>query len=98
MGDVHGRHEETLDGSDNMLSRASDRELQSLRVFRAERLLSIRELGLLAGVAPSTIYMIESGRSTPRPSVVRCICDALNLDPMAVTEFRHAIRVHGGSR
>jgi DNA-binding XRE family transcriptional regulator len=75
-----------------------EEDSQSLRVHRAEQLLSIRELGLLAGVAPSTIYMIEAGRSTPRPSVVRCICTALQVDPMAVTEFRRAIQTHGGSR
>lgn len=67
-------------------------------MFRAERLLSIRELGLLAGIAPSTIYMIETGRSTPRASVVRCICEALQIEPMAITEFRRAIREHGRAR
>jgi DNA-binding XRE family transcriptional regulator len=87
-----------LSESGDSAGHASDQEIRSLRVIRAERLLSIRELGLLAGVAPSTIYMIESGRSTPRPSVVRCICDALQVDAMAVTEFRRAIRAHGGSR
>jgi DNA-binding XRE family transcriptional regulator len=68
----------------------------SLRDVRAERLLSIRELAHLAGVAPSTIYMIEVGRSTPRLGVVRRLAEALSVDPLTVTELRRAIRAHGG--
>jgi transcriptional regulator with XRE-family HTH domain len=68
-----------------------------LRDFRAERLLSLRELAFLAEVAPSTVYLIEAGRSTPRRSVIRLLSAALDVDPMAVTEFRRALRAHAGS-
>jgi DNA-binding XRE family transcriptional regulator len=71
---------------------------RSLRDVRAERLLSIRDLARLAGVAPSTIYMIEVGRSTPRLDVVRRLAEALSVDPLIVSEFRRAIRHHGGLR
>jgi len=42
--------------------------------------------------------MIEAGRSTPQLSIVRRISEALQIDPMAVTEFRHAIRARAGMR
>jgi transcriptional regulator with XRE-family HTH domain len=71
---------------------------RSLREARAERLLSIRELARRAGVAPTTIYMIEAGRSTPRPSMMACLASALGVDPHTVTEFRQAIEVHGRPR
>ena len=69
-----------------------------LRDVRAEQLLSMRELARLANVAPSTIYLIETGRSTPHLSVVRRLARALKVDPVTITEFRRAIRAHGGLR
>jgi len=63
----------------------------SLRVVRTERLLTIRGLAQQAGVVPSTVYLIEAGRSVPRLSVVRRLAAALEIDPAAVDEFRHAI-------
>jgi transcriptional regulator with XRE-family HTH domain len=76
--------------------------MASLREIRAERLLSIRQLAVDAGVAPSTIYLIESGRSTPRLSVVRRVAAALQVEPAEVDEFRVSIakakmRRHGGT-
>jgi transcriptional regulator with XRE-family HTH domain len=70
----------------------------SLREVRAERLLSIRDLARLANVAPSTIYLIEMGRSTPQLSVIRRLATALKVDPHAVAEFRRAIHHRGGLR
>ncbi len=64
---------------------------RSLRELRVERLLSIRELARLANVAPSTVYLIESGRSTPHPATMRRLAAALSVDPYGVTEFRRAI-------
>jgi transcriptional regulator with XRE-family HTH domain len=63
----------------------------SLRVVRTERLLTIRGLAQRAGVVPSTVYLIEAGRSVPRLSVVRRLAAALEIDPAAVDEFRQAI-------
>ena len=59
----------------------------SLRALRAARLLTIRELARLAGVAPSTIYLTEAGRTTPRPAVMRQLATALGVDPSQVAEF-----------
>lgn len=68
-----------------------DTGVQPLRRWRAERLLSIRGLAREAGVAPSTIYLIEAGRSAPRPAAIRAIAAALGVEPAAVTEFRRAM-------
>ena len=69
-----------------------------LRAVRAERLMSIRELAQRASVAPSTIYMIEAGRSLPQLAVVRRLAEVLDIDPQLVEEFRRSIRAHGGFR
>ncbi len=67
-----------------------------LRALRAERLLSMRGLAHAAGVALSTVYLIEAGRSTPRPSVMRRIAAALGADAHPIAEFRRAIHVRAG--
>lgn len=74
----------------------AETQSRPLRDWRAERLLSIRDLALRAGVAPSTIFLIESGRSTPRPSVARRLAEALAVEPRAVTELCLTIRAYGG--
>ena len=84
--------------SHERFSGVSGAEERSLRDIRAERLLSMRELAQRAGVAPSTIYLIEAGRSTPQPAVARRIADALEVDPHGITEIRRMIRRRGGSR
>jgi DNA-binding XRE family transcriptional regulator len=84
--------------SDERFSGVAGSDERPLRQWRAERLLSIRELAQRAGVAPSTIYLIEAGRSTPQFAVARHIAAALEVDPHAVAEFRRAIRVRGASR
>ncbi len=73
-----------------------DASTRPLRELRAEQLLSIRDLAQLAGVAPSTIYLTEVGRTTPHASVMRRIAAALGVDAHAVAEFRRAIEAHAG--
>jgi transcriptional regulator with XRE-family HTH domain len=51
-------------------------------------MLSIRELAEAAHVARSTIYVIEHGRTVPRPAVARRIASALGVPPLEVDEFR----------
>ena len=67
-----------------------------LREVRAEQLLSIRELAHLAGVAPSTIHLTETGRTTPHPSVMRRIAAALAIDAREIEEFRRTIEARAG--
>ena len=65
--------------------------MRSLCALRVERLLSIRELAALAGVASSTIYSIESGRVRPSIRVMRALATALGVEAQDVVEFRGAI-------
>ncbi len=65
--------------------------MPALREVRTTRLFSIRDLAQQARVAPSTIYLIEAGRSTASMSVIRRLATALDVDPAAVDEFRQAM-------
>ena len=65
--------------------------MATLRELRAVRLLSIRDLAQRAHVAPSTIFLIEAGRTIPRQRVARQIAEVLRVDPMEVDEFRRRI-------
>jgi transcriptional regulator with XRE-family HTH domain len=79
--------------------------MAGLAALRRRRLLSQRELARQAGVASSSIYAIERGRTVPRLSVMRKIVAALDIaDPAEVDEFRDLLgdgRVpeveHGGA-
>jgi transcriptional regulator with XRE-family HTH domain len=55
--------------------------------------LSQRDLARKAGVTASTIYLIENGRTEPRLSIMRRLCDSLGVSPAEVDEFA---RVLGG--
>ncbi len=65
--------------------------MASLRTLRRRQLLSQRDFAQKAGLTPSTIYLIESGRTVPRLKVMRQICEALGVGPMEVDEFRLAL-------
>ena len=52
-----------------------------LRELRLRRALTLRELGVLSGVAYDTIHGIETGKHQPRPTTVRKLADALNVTP-----------------
>lgn len=59
---------------------------------RRSRLLSTRDLSSKAKVARKTINDIEMGHTTPALFTIRKLCEALDVDPMEVDEFRDAIR------
>jgi transcriptional regulator with XRE-family HTH domain len=52
-----------------------------LRAWRISRALSQEELGRRAQVQRSTLARIEEGKQFPRPSTLRKIALALDLDP-----------------
>ena len=53
-----------------------------LREVRDKRLLSQRELAERAGLSPTTILKLESGRvDEPHPRTIRKLADALEVDP-----------------
>jgi transcriptional regulator with XRE-family HTH domain len=59
---------------------------------RKRRLLSQRDLAQQAGVALSTIYLLEAGK-TERVTfkVMRSVSNALGVPPETIAEFRRAI-------
>jgi transcriptional regulator with XRE-family HTH domain len=63
-----------------------------LAAIRKRRLLSQRALAKTAGVALSTIYLVEAGR-TERVTfkVMRAVSDALGVKPEAIAEFRRTM-------
>jgi transcriptional regulator with XRE-family HTH domain len=67
--------------------------MASLRTIRRNQLLSQRDLARKANVTPSTIYLIESGKTRPRLKVMRQICEALGVDPRDVEEFRETLDI-----
>lgn len=72
--------------------------MKTLKEARAAKLLSTRELAELAGVAPSTIYFTETGKTTPRFAVIRKLAKVLEADPAEITEFAAAIDAVSGNR
>ena len=57
-----------------------------LRELREDRAWGVRELAEAAGVAPSTVFRIESGASM-RPGSVRAIAKALGVTPADIREY-----------
>lgn len=67
--------------------------MPSLRTLRRNQLLSQRDLARKARVTPSTIYLIEAGKTRPRLKVMRQICEALGVQPQEIDEFRQTLEV-----
>ena len=67
-----------------------------LRRWRAELVLSVRELARLADVAPTTVYLIEAGKTSPQSAVMRRIAAALGVEARQVAEFARAIAGRDG--
>jgi transcriptional regulator with XRE-family HTH domain len=63
-----------------------------LVTLRKRKLLSQRDLARQAGVALSTIYLLEAGK-TERVTfkVMRSVSAALDVPPEAIAEFRRAL-------
>lgn len=62
-----------------------------MKEARASRLLTMRELAEQAGVALSTLYLIESGKSVPSFRVIRSLSAALGVEPTDIEEFATAM-------
>jgi transcriptional regulator with XRE-family HTH domain len=63
-----------------------------LSTVRKRKLLSQRDLARAAGVALSTIYLLEAGK-TERATfkVMRAVSDALGVPPDSIAEFRRML-------
>ncbi len=71
--------------------------MATLKEARAERLLTVRALAERAGVAFSTVHLIENGKSMPRFEVIQKLSTALGVEPKEIAEFAAAIE-HAGRR
>ena len=67
--------------------------MPTLKEARMARLLTVRELAEKADVAPSTVYLTETGRTVPRFAVIRKLAAALEVEPSSITEFARAMGV-----
>ena len=65
--------------------------MATLRQTRVARLLTIRGLAQRAGVAPSTVYLTEAGRTRPSLRVIRQLSAVLAVAPEAIDEFRAVV-------
>ena len=63
-----------------------------LAAIRRRQLLSQRDLAARAGVALSTIYLLEAGK-TGRTTfkVMRAVSEALGVPPETIAEFRRVL-------
>jgi transcriptional regulator with XRE-family HTH domain len=77
----------------------SDPPEAPLAAIRKRQLLSQRALASKAGVALSTIYLLEVGK-TERASfkIMRAVSDALGVTPDSIAEFRRAMDTNSRPR
>jgi transcriptional regulator with XRE-family HTH domain len=67
-----------------------------LASIRKRRLLSQRALAHKAGVALSTIYLLEAARTRRITfKVMRAVSDALGVPPESIAEFRRTMEASG---
>lgn len=52
-----------------------------MRQLRVEQALTLRDLGVMSGVAYDTINKLELGRRPAHASTIRRLADALNVEP-----------------
>ena len=63
-----------------------------LAQIRKRKLLSQRDLAKQAGVALSTIYLLEAGKTEHATfKVMRAITTALDVSPESIAEFRQVL-------
>jgi transcriptional regulator with XRE-family HTH domain len=65
--------------------------MTTLREARLQALLSMRQLARLAGISPTTIYLLERGERTPQLLTVYKLSRALGVEPAEIAEFRQAM-------
>jgi transcriptional regulator with XRE-family HTH domain len=60
--------------------------LPGLRRIRDRKAFTQRELAAAAGVTHSTIALLEAGKTSARPSTIRKLAAALNVEPHELME------------
>lgn len=66
-------------------------DVKTLRQWRYEKALGLRELARLSGVSVATLTALEHGRSRGYPVTWRKIADVLGIDPLQIAEYRRAV-------
>lgn len=61
--------------------------MKTLREWRQDRMLSMRDLERESGVSLKTINELEHGRQRPQWRTMRALCTALGITARDVTEF-----------
>lgn len=69
-----------------------------LSAARRRKLFSVRRLAEAAGVAPTTVYHLEHGRTAPSFRAIRDISAALEMDPLDIDEFAAVIEGTGAGK
>ncbi len=64
--------------------------MATLREARLAKFWTMKQLAQEAGVALSTIYYLETGRKAAHLSTMQKIATALEVEPLAIDEFRKA--------
>ena len=72
--------------------------MQSLRQWRATRLLSSKGLAAKTGVSNKTILDIENGKRMPTFRTIQTLSNALEVEPQEVSEFADAIEKRSQTR
>jgi transcriptional regulator with XRE-family HTH domain len=65
--------------------------VKTLRQWRYERAIGLRELARLSGVSVATLTALEHGRSRGYPATWRKIANTLGVDPIRIAEYRATI-------
>ncbi|MCM8749732.1 helix-turn-helix transcriptional regulator [Thermomicrobiaceae bacterium CFH 74404] len=65
--------------------------VKTLRQWRYEKAIGLRELARLSGVSIATLTAIEHGRSRGYPATWRKIASTLGVDPLQIAEYRRAV-------
>jgi transcriptional regulator with XRE-family HTH domain len=61
--------------------------MQTLREWRTDRLLSLKDVAEAAGVTKKTIIQVELGRQRPSYATMRRLSDALGVPAGEIAEF-----------
>lgn len=69
--------------------------MKTLREWRCNQLMSVRELASRAGVTPKTLTDIEYGRRKPTYETMRSICAALGVEASEISEFLATLQSRG---
>lgn len=61
---------------------------QKLRELREQKVLALRDLEALSGVAYNTIWRLENGKTGAHPGTVRKLAAALGTEPQELVAAR----------